>query len=92
MTDTYAGVSVIICAYTEERWSDLVLAIESIQQQNLPARELIVVVDRNKPLLERVRANFPDLVAVENTEVKGLSGARNSGIVQARGTLVAFLR
>jgi glycosyltransferase involved in cell wall biosynthesis len=91
MTDTTADVSVIICAYTEERWPDLVAAIESIQQQSLQARELIVVVDHNTSLLERVRAQFPGVVAVENTEVQGLSGARNSGIAQARGSLVAFL-
>jgi len=91
MTDATADVSVIICTYTEERWPDLVAAIESIQRQSLPARELIVVVDHNKPLLQCVRAQFPHVVAVENSEVQGLSGARNSGIAQARGTLVAFL-
>ncbi len=91
MTDTTADVSVIICAYTEERWPDLVAAMESIQQQSLAARELIVVVDHNTSLLERVRVEFPSVVAVENTEAQGLSGARNSGIAQARGSLVAFL-
>jgi glucosyl-dolichyl phosphate glucuronosyltransferase len=91
MTDMTAVVSVIICAYTEERWPDLVAAIESIQLQSLTVRELIVVVDHNKPLLDRVRAQFPGVVAVENVEAQGLSGARNSGIAQARGALVAFL-
>lgn len=91
MTENPIDVSVIICAYTEERWSDLVAAIESIERQRLPARELLLVIDHNKPLLERVRAHFPGVKAVENSEAQGLSGARNSGITHACGSLVAFL-
>src|SRR5258708_7953607 len=91
MTVTTANVSVIICTYTEERWQDLAAAIESIQQQTLRAHQVIVVVDHNKSLLERVHTQFPGVFAVENMEAQGLSGARNSGIAHASGTLVAFL-
>ena len=38
-------VSVVICAYTEERWSDLIAAIQSVQQQTCPPREILVVID-----------------------------------------------
>lgn len=91
MTERSVDVSVIICAYTEERWSDLVAAIESIETQCLPARELLVVIDHNTSLLERVRAYFPSIKVVENSEAQGLSGARNSGIAHASGSLIAFL-
>ncbi len=84
-------VSVIICAYTEERWSDLGAAVASIQQQSTTPREIIVVIDHNKALFERARATFPRVEVIENSEPKGLSGARNSGIAVAQGTLVAFL-
>ncbi len=84
-------VSVIICAYTEERWPDIVAAVESIERQNVPAHELLLVIDHNQPLLERVRAHFPNVKAIENSGPPGLSGARNSGIAHARGSLVAFL-
>ena len=91
MTDTRLDASVIICAYTEKRWDDLVAAVESVQQQSMPAREIILVVDHNPALLARVRTYFPDVIGVENSEQQGLSGARNSGIVVAQGALVAFL-
>ena len=79
MKDTTLGVSVIICAYTELRWDDLVAAVESLRQQSKPPGEIIVVADYNQRLLERVRGELPCVVAVENGEPQGLSGARNSG-------------
>ncbi|MBV9258093.1 MAG: glycosyltransferase family 2 protein, partial [Ktedonobacteraceae bacterium] len=91
MTETILDASVIICAYTEKRWDDLVAAVESVRQQSIPAREIIIVVDHNPGLLERIRASFSDVVGIENSEPQGLSGARNSGIAAAQGSLVAFL-
>ncbi len=88
---TINGVSVIICTYSKDRWDVLVAAVESVQQQSLPPGEIIVVVDHNTQLLERVRAHLPRVVVVENSESPGLSGARNSGIAMAQGAIVAFL-
>lgn len=82
-------ISVIICAYTEERWDDLVAAIESVQAQTLQPAEIIVVVDHNQQLLKRVQEL--NVIAVQNTGVRGLSGARNSGIAIARSDIIAFL-
>src|SRR5205085_10108925 len=84
-------VSVVICTYTEERWHDLVAAVKSIEQQTTPPCEIIVVIDHNTRLLERVRMHIPDVIVIENAEERGLSGARNSGIAVAQGTLIAFL-
>jgi glucosyl-dolichyl phosphate glucuronosyltransferase len=84
-------VSVIICAYTEARWLDLIAAVDSLYRQNVPAREIIVVVDYNQHLFERVRKELPGIVVVENSESHGLSGARNSGIAVAKSSLIAFL-
>lgn len=91
MRENRANVSVIICAYSQERWPDLVAAVESIERQRLPARELLLVIDHNSSLLERVRMHFPGVKAVENNGPQGLSGARNSGICHASGDLIAFL-
>jgi glycosyltransferase involved in cell wall biosynthesis len=91
VTQTEQDISVIICAYTEERWSDLVAAVASVQQQTLSPREIIVVIDHNPALLKRAREHLRDVVVVENHEVKGLSGARNSGADLARGAVIAFL-
>ena len=86
-----ADVSVVICAYTQDRWDDLVAAVASVRSQTAPAGETIVVIDHNEELLERVRAEIPGVVAIANTEPQGLSGARNSGLAAARGAVIAFL-
>jgi GT2 family glycosyltransferase len=84
-------LSVIICAHTEERWYDLLAAIASVQGQTLPAHEIIVVVDHNPALRDRLHAHHPALHIIENHEIRGLSGARNSGIAVAQGAVLAFL-
>lgn len=84
-------VSVVICAYTADRWNDLAEAIDSIRSQSVRARETVVVIDHNDGLRRRVQLLAPDLVVVENTEARGLSGARNCGIRAAKGSIIAFL-
>ena len=84
-------VSVVICAYTEERWATLCEALASLEAQTQPPHEVIVVVDHAERLQERVRTHFPDVQVVANQERRGLSGARNSGVRHAVGDVVAFL-
>ncbi len=84
-------VSVIICTYTEKRWENFVAAVKSVQQQSTPPLEIIVVVDTNAHLLERVRTELPGVIAIENSQQRGSSGSRNSGIALAQGALIAFL-
>ena len=91
MTQTTQGISVIICAYTEERWDDLVVAVESVQQQTLPPDEIIVVIDHNPSLLKRAREHLSSVIIVENVEASGASGSRNSGLAVAKGRIIACL-
>src|SRR5260221_11566189 len=91
MAQTVYDISVIIRAYTADRWDDLVASVESVQQQTLSPREIIMVVDHNPNLLKRVREHIAGVLAVENREVKGLSGASNSGVTVAQGAVIAFL-
>lgn len=84
-------ISVVICAYTEKRWDDLVAAVESVQRQTLSSKEIVVVIDHNPALLRRVQENLSGVIAIENGGDKGLSGARNSGWSTAQGEIVAFL-
>lgn len=88
---TKSTVSVIICAYTENRWDDLLAAIASVQQQTLPPEEIILVIDHNRALFERAQAQIPGVILKENTQSRGLSGARNCGVAAAQGDLIAFL-
>jgi len=84
-------ISVVICAYTEDRWDQVCAAIESVRAQSLPSREIVVVIDYNPALYKRLAAAMEDIVLVENRESKGLSGARNTGSAMARGEIIAFL-
>jgi GT2 family glycosyltransferase len=89
--DTIQDISVVICAYTEERWHELVAAVKSVCAQTVEPREIIVVIDHNTALFERVQANITGIILIENHEPRGLSGARNSGISRSQGSLIAFL-
>ena len=71
-----ANISVIICAYTLDRWSDLVAAIGSVREQTLAPAQLIVVIDHNNELLARAVDAFPQATVVSSTGPRGLSGAR----------------
>ena len=84
-------ISVIICAYTEDRFDDLIAAVGSVQGQTCPPSEVIVVIDHNTSLLRRVQEHLSDVVVIENTERRGLSGARNSGVALAKSSIIAFL-
>jgi GT2 family glycosyltransferase/predicted ATP-grasp superfamily ATP-dependent carboligase len=90
-TESRPPVSVVICTFSEERWQLLAEAVESVRRQNQPPIELIVVVDHNRPLLERARDAFSDARVIENTGASGLSAARNAGWRAAEGAIVAFL-
>ena len=87
----YADVSVVVCAYTEQRWDMLVAAVASLQRQTVQPREIIVVIDDNASLFARATVQFPDIHVIANREVRGLSGARNSGIAIAQGAVIAFM-
>ncbi len=84
-------LTVLICAYTLERWSDVQAAVESLRRQSRPPDELILVSDHNEELLGRAQVAFPDVRCLPNSGPQGLSGARNTGVEAATGDVVAFL-
>lgn len=83
--------SVIICAYTLERWENLKAAIASVKHQETPAGEIILVIDHNPALLEMARAQFTGLTVVESRGRRGLSGTRNTGVETASKDVVVFM-
>ncbi|MGN6258159.1 MAG: glycosyltransferase [Solirubrobacterales bacterium] len=84
-------ISVVICAYTRDRLEVLSEAVDSLRAQTLPPHEVVLVIDHAPELLEEARERWPDLEVVPNRERRGLSGARNSGVAEASGEVVAFL-
>jgi len=84
-------LSVIICAYTMNRWTALVDAVNSCFAQTRTPDEIILVIDYNEELRERAAAEFPDVRVIANDMTKGLSGARNTGVIASSGDVLAFL-
>ena len=83
-------VSVVICAFTMDRWSLLEAAVVSALRQPETA-EVVIVIDHNKELLARARERWPLAIVVPNAHRAGLSGARNTGIAASSTGIVAFL-
>jgi glycosyltransferase involved in cell wall biosynthesis len=88
---TELRVSVVICAYTENRWAEIHAAVESVRQQTLQPSEIILVVDHNPTLLSRLMATLPRIKVIANSSDRGLSGGRNTGVALASGEIIAFL-
>lgn len=95
-----ANISVVICAYTLNRWGAIQRAVQSVLAQERPALEVILVIDHNPQLLSRAEACWrreegdgptPEVRVVANAGSQGLSGARNTGVELARSEIVAFL-
>jgi hypothetical protein len=62
------------------------------QTREIPVpQQTIVVVDYNVELYKRLIFTVSDLVILENTGPKGLSGARNTGTASATAGIIAFL-
>ncbi|MGW6274999.1 MULTISPECIES: glycosyltransferase family 2 protein [unclassified Streptomyces] len=91
---TVAGISVVICVYTEDRWEDILAAVASVRAQSLAALETLLVVDHNASLLDRLTREYKETAGVRvlaNAGPRGLSAGRNTGIAASRGEIIAFL-
>ncbi len=87
-------VSVVICTYSLDLYSDLTDAIESVLHQTYNAVEVVVIVDGNDELYDEVVSDWIDTQRVTvdcNDENKGLSASRNRGIEIASGDVIAFM-
>ncbi len=91
MTEQWHRISVVICAYTPDRWNDLCEAVSSLHGQSRRPDEVLLVIDHNPELLARSAERFPGVRVVANQGPRGLSGARNTGIALSTGRYVAFL-
>jgi len=88
---TCDSVTVVICAYTKDRWPTLRRALDVALQQIGPRDELLVVVDYNDALLARCRESSDRFKVLPNRGRRGLSGARNTALAEAAGSIIVFL-
>ncbi len=93
------SVSVVVCAYTMDRWDQIRDAVRSVGAQTHQPVELFLVVDHNRELFERAVREVPELLAdravevhvVENRFDSHLGGARTTAAELASGDVLAFL-
>jgi glycosyltransferase involved in cell wall biosynthesis/GT2 family glycosyltransferase len=88
---SFESMSVVVCTHTESRWTTLTRAISAVMKQMNFDDELLVVVDHNEPLLARCRDAMSECVVIPNRHSRGLSGARNTALDEARGSIIVFL-
>lgn len=86
-----ADVSVVLCAFADERRPDLEAAVESVRGQSPPVKEIIVVIDHNPALFACARESLPGVRVLENMGGKGAGEARNTGATVATGAILGFL-
>jgi glucosyl-dolichyl phosphate glucuronosyltransferase len=83
--------SVVIAAYDTARFPELADAVNSLRDQTVAPREIIVAVDRNPELVQLARTELPSVTVIPNRQHPGAGGARNSGAALATGEVLAFL-
>ncbi len=88
-------ISIIVTSYSSERLDDIRDLFESFKLQSDPDFEVVYITERDDYLREYVsklmkESNINGKV-VHNTGPRGLSEARNLGIVKAKGDLIAFV-
>lgn len=81
------SVSVIVCSYNGS--PTIRDCIEGLIDMNYPQYEIIVVNDGSTDNLADIVRQYP--VKLINTENRGLSNARNTGLQHASGEIVAYI-
>lgn len=89
MDKCFFDVSVVIPCYNGEKF--IAGAVQSVLDQILAPREIIVVNDGSTDGTEQVLNRFGQDIEVVSQQNLGLPGARNAGLKIAQGEWVAFL-
>ncbi len=90
------SLSIVVTSYTVERLKDIFELMDSVKAQTYPDIETVFVAERSDELFDRVRAYMsekamPKAKVIFNHGEPGLSAARNLGIQQAEGDIIAFV-
>ena len=94
-----ATVSVVICAYMDDRWPQLKKSVASVEAQTSPPIEIVVCIDHNEELLRKSKEYFGrerpagavPVIVLANKYNGHLGAARNTAAEFASGEVIAFL-
>ncbi|WP_121740999.1 glucosyl-dolichyl phosphate glucuronosyltransferase [Natronorubrum halophilum] len=87
-------VSVVICTYAMDRYDVFSKCVDSVLAQTYDPLEVVIVVDGNDDVFDRVRTDYAahDTVNVHCNDVnQGISYSRTRGAELATGDVVAFI-
>jgi GT2 family glycosyltransferase len=85
-------VAVIVPTYTEDRLETLRNCLSGIQKNSRRPDEIVVVVDRNLPLVRLLESELRDsIVRVMLSEGSGVSAARNTGARSCESEILIFI-
>lgn len=84
-------VSVIISVYSKKRYQYLLNCIDSLRRQSVKPYEVIVVLDPDSDLIDFFGNRLSNDVRIVVSDGYGLSNARNAGVKNAKGSIVAFI-
>lgn len=85
------AVSVIIPAFSSDRWDGLLQTVASVHAQTVKVAQTVVVIDHNPELMAMAAREMPGVTVIANAGIRGASGARNTGAAASRGEILAFL-
>jgi cellulose synthase/poly-beta-1,6-N-acetylglucosamine synthase-like glycosyltransferase len=88
----FSDATVVMATYDKKRWPLLAAAVESIlSNPEQRPRQVVICVDQDEELYNRIRATWPELTAVLNTRERGASVTRNAGTEFVNTPFIAFL-
>ena len=84
-------VSVVVSTYSVDRLSQVLECIKSLKRQTISPKEIILVLDPDQDLVSFYKSQLLNGVKIVVSEGFGLSKARNAGVKDAEGEIVAFI-
>lgn len=90
----YPLISAVVCAYSLKRFDKTVNCIDTLLNNSYKNLEIIVVIDGNEELKQKIKSQFKDMnkiLIVGNEVDEGPSIARNRGVEYSRGDIIAFV-
>ncbi len=87
-------ISVIVCTHSLDNYQNLVEALDSLLEQTHREMEIIIVVDGNEELHERIVRDYgsqSNIKILATEESRGAFGAGNVGVEAARGDIIALM-
>jgi len=84
-------ISVVVSTYSKKKLWQVLDCVESLRKQTLPPHEILLVLDPDPDVFSYYKLNTPVDVKIITSNGFGLSNARNAGVREVEGEIVAFI-